>query len=116
MNHNNDICGTDFVIGGFRYQELKRDEKAGVQLWSAVSVYGDINNPSAGYSVTVKPFCHFEFPRDPMHHFQFSMNQKAQAEKLFDALANTDKASQEGRGRGFVEDLRRRPAPLPQIF
>jgi hypothetical protein len=104
---NNDTCGTDFVIGGFRYQELKRDEKAGVQLWSATSAYGDINNPSDGYSVTIKQFLSFPFPTDGLHNFEFRKDQPKQAELLFEALVNASAANRPGLGKGYCEDLKR---------
>ena len=103
---NNDTCGTDFVIGGFRYLELKRHD-SGIQLWSATSAYGDSNNPSNGYSVTVKPYLHWAFPKDSLHHFEFRKDPLKEAELLFEALVNASAANRPGLGKGYCEDLKR---------
>ena len=113
---SNDNCGTDFIMGGFRYIELKRDEKSGAQLWSATSVYGDVNCPSNGFNVTLKNYLHFPFPHDGLHNFEFRKDQLKEAELLFEALTKASAANRTGLGRGYVQDLRRIEATKPIVL
>jgi hypothetical protein len=114
--NSTDTSTADFAIGGYRYRELKRNDT--IQLWEVESSYGNLQDPAAGFAVTCQEFAHWAFPADPMRNFPFSKSQKAEAEKLFDALVDTDKANRCGLGRGYIESLRRasRPVQVPQVF
>ena len=111
----NDTSGPKFTLGAYHYSQIKQHD-TGVYLFELTSAYNNPTDPGQGWAVVLKNFPNWNMPTDAMHNFAFSRDQKEIADRLLDMLVATPKAARCGVGRGFLEDMRRRPAPLPQLF